>query len=117
MIDAYTKAAIRELHQQIDLLYKKAKQRPTGMTCDICGMGDFQAKHALLKVKTPVAGYEKRDHLSPTLCFRHAGGWAHSHNVFNPLGLRHPTEVDLHFARYLAIQLKKECKNEETESD
>jgi hypothetical protein len=110
MIDAHTKAAIQELYQQIDRLYKADKKRPTDMTCDICGMGDYQAKHAVLKVRTPVAGFEKREHLSPTLCFKHANGWAHSHSVFNPVGHKHSSEVDLHFARYLAMQLKKESR-------
>lgn len=112
MIDAYTKAEIRQLHQQIDRLYREAKQRPSNAVCDICGMGDYQAKHAVLKVKTVVAGYEKREHLSPSLCFRHANGWAHSHNVFNPIGHKHSEEVDLHFASYLAKQLMKEKANE-----
>jgi len=105
MIEQQDKERIRSLLLQIDAVYKEAKQRPSGSVCAICGQGDYQAKHAVLKVKDVVHGYEHRPSASPSLCFRHGGGWAHS---FNFLGSGcSDEEIDLHFALYLAKQLTK----------
>ena len=111
MLNPEDKAQILALLQQIDKLYREAKQRPSGMVCDICREGDHHAKHAVLKVKDVVHGYEHRPQVSPRLCFRHGGGWAHSFNAFSPMNVRTDEEVDLHFALYLAKQLKKEKAN------
>lgn len=107
MLDQHDKERIRALLAQIDAVYKQAKQRPSGNVCVICGQGDYQAKHAVLKVKGVVHGYEHRPSASPRLCFRHAGGWAHSFNAFSVFE-RTDEEIDLHFALYLAKQLQKE---------
>jgi len=112
MLDQHDKERIRALLAQIDAVYKEAKQRPSGMVCDICGAGDFHTKQAIFKVKDVVHGYEHRPGLSPRLCFRHGGGWAHSFNAFSPMNVRTDEEVDLHFALYLAKQLQKEKRNE-----
>lgn len=108
MLNPEDKAQILALMQQIDKIYKEAKQRPSGMFCDICGKGDHQAKHAVLKVRGVVHGYERRPQLSPKLCFNHANGWAHSFNSFNSVNQRTAEEIDLHFTLYVANQLKKE---------
>lgn len=108
MLNPDDKERIRTLLSQIDMIYTEAKQRPSGMVCCICGDGDFHAKHAVLKVKDVVHGYEHRPQASPRLCFRHGGGWAHSLNAFSPMNIRTDEEIDLHFALYLAKQLQKE---------
>jgi hypothetical protein len=105
-LDPHDKERIRALLSQIDAVYKEAKQRPSGRVCDICNAGDFHAKHAVLKVKDVVHGYEHRPNASPSLCFRHGGGWAHSFNFLSEG--RSDAEIDLHFALYLAKQLTKE---------
>jgi hypothetical protein len=112
MLEHQDKERIRALLAQIEAIYKEAKQRPSGMVCDICGAGDFHTKQAIFKVKDVVHGYEHRPGLSPRLCFRHGGGWAHSFNAFSPMNVRTDEEVDLHFALYLAKQLQKEKRNE-----
>lgn len=111
MLEQQDRASIRALLSQIDAIYKEAKQRPSRMVCHICGQGDYQAKHAVLKVKGVVHGYEHRPSVSPRLCFRHGGGWAHSFNAFYVAG-RSDEEIDLHFALYLAKQLQKEKEDE-----
>lgn len=105
-IDQHDRERIAFFLSQIHAIYQEAKQRPSGRACDICGQGDYQAKHAVLKVKGVVHGYEHRPSDSPSLCFRHGGGWAHSF-TFLPSG-RSDEEIDLHFALYLAKQLTKE---------
>jgi hypothetical protein len=112
MLEQQDKERIRSLLAQIDAVYKEAQKRPSGNVCDICGQGDHQAKHALLKIKEVVHGYERRPSVSPRLCFRHGGGWAHSFNSFYVAG-RSDEEIDLHFALYLAKQLKKEKAHED----
>jgi hypothetical protein len=107
MLTLADRSKISALLAQIAVIHKEAKQRPSGMVCDICGAGDFHAKHAVFKVKDVVHGYEHRPQASPTLCFRHGGGWAHSFNAFSPMNVRTDEEVDLHFALYLAKQLQK----------
>ena len=110
MLSPQDKARISSLLSQIDAVYKEAKHRPSGNVCAICGQGDYRAKHAILKVKGVVHGYEHRPSESPRLCFRHGGGWAHS---FTSLGSgRSDEEIDLHFALYLAKQLTKEKPND-----
>jgi len=100
---------IESLLSQISAIHKEAKQRASGGVCDICNAGDYQAKHAVLKVKDVVHGYEHRPSESPSLCFRHGGGWAHSFNAFNCVASgRSDEEIDLHFALYIAKQLTKE---------
>ena len=111
MLEHQDKERIRALLAQIDAVYKEAKQRPSGMVCDICGQGDYQTKQALLKVKGVVHGYEHRPSVSPRLCFRHGGGWAQSFFPFTVFR-RSDEEIDLHFALYLAKQLKKEKPSE-----
>lgn len=111
MLNPDNKEHIRTLLAQIDAVYTKAKQRPSGSACDICGQGDFQAKHAVLKIRSVVHGYEHRAPVSPHLCHRHGGGWALSFLAFYVAG-RSDEEIDLHFALYLAKQLKKEKANE-----
>ena len=108
MLTTDDKAKIRALLQQIDMIYTGAKQRSSGMVCCICGEGDKQAKHAVLKVKDAVHGYTHRQSVSPRLCHRHGVGWALSFNAFNPLTQRTDEEIDLHFALYVAKQLQKE---------
>lgn len=108
MLNPDDKERIRTLLAQIAAIYKEAKQRPSGMVCCICGTGDYQAKHAVLKIRSVVHGYEHRPQVSPRLCFRHGGGWAHSFNAFSPMNIRTDEEIDLHFALYLAKQLQKE---------
>lgn len=106
MLNQQDKERITFFLSQIHAIYQEGKQRPSGRVCAICGQGDFQAKHAVLKVKGVVHGYEHRPSESPRLCFRHGGGWAHS---FTSLGSGHSDEeIDLHFALYLAKQLQKE---------
>jgi hypothetical protein len=110
MLSPQDKDGIRSLFSQIHTIYKEAKQRPSGRVCDICGQGDHQAKHAVLKVKDVVPGYEHRPSKSPSLCFRHGGGWAISFYAFYA-PTRSDEEIDLHFALYLAKQLQKEKSN------
>ena len=105
MLDQQDRDGINSLLSQIHAIYREAKQRPSGRVCDICGQEDYQAKHAVLKVKDVVHGYEHRPSDSPSLCFRHGGGWAHSFNCLE--AARSDEEIDLHFALYLAKQLKK----------
>jgi hypothetical protein len=107
MLESQDRERVRALLAQIDAVYKGAKQRPSGMVCDICGAGDFHTKHAVFKVKDVVHGYAHRPQASPRLCFRHGGGWAHSFNAFSPMNVRTDEEIDLHFALYLAKQLQK----------
>lgn len=111
MLTTKDKDKIRDLLAQIAAVYSQARQRASGMVCDICGEGDVQAKHAVLKVKDVARGYEHRPSRSPTLCFRHYGGWSHSFNHYSAGTRRADDEIDLHFALYLANQLKKEKAN------
>ena len=111
MLIAEDKANIRTLLAQIDAIYLQAKQRPSGMVCDICGEGDVQAKHAVLKVKDVASGYAHRPSRSPTLCFRHYGGWSHSLNSYCAGTSRTDEEIDLHFALYLATQLRRKSND------
>jgi len=111
MLNLADKERIRALLKQIYEVHTEARKRPSGHICDICGQGDFKTERALFKVKNVVNGYAHRPHASPTLCFRHAGGWAHSFYSYSPTGVRTDEEVDLHFALYLAKQLKKEKAN------
>lgn len=108
MLTTDDKAKILALLQQIDMIYTGAKQRSSGMVCCICGEGDRQAKHAVLKVKGVVQGYAHRPNQSPALCFRHNGGWSHSLNHYHAGKTRTDEEIDLHFALYVAKQLQKE---------
>jgi hypothetical protein len=110
MLSPQDKDGIKSLLSQIHAIYKEAKLRPSGNVCVICRQGDYQAKHAVLKVKNVVHGYEHRLSESPSLCFRHGGGWAHSFNAFY-VTARSDEEIDLHFALYLAKQLQKEKSN------
>lgn len=114
MIDAKTSDEIRALYQKIHTLYQEARQRPSGMVCDICGTGDIVGKNSVAyKVRQPVHGYENRREQSPRLCHRHASGWAHSHNAYNNgVNQRTAEQVDLHFAAYLAKQLMKGSRHE-----
>jgi hypothetical protein len=108
MLDAHTRAKIQELYQEIHALYKESIMRPSGKVCDICGGGDMRTKNGYLrKVRSPVAGYTHRESVSPTLCFRHANGWAHSYNTYDWNNKRTGEEIDLHFARFLANNLNK----------
>jgi hypothetical protein len=108
MLDIKTIRKIESLQRQIDTLYKEAKARPSGMNCHICGAGDFTAKNGVVfKVKTAVRGYAHRPNQSPRLCYRHANGWAHTHDWYNPFNKREDQEIDLHFAEYLAKKLMK----------
>ena len=111
MLSQQDKDGIESLLSQIHAIYQEAKQRPSGMVCDICGQGDYQAKNAVLKVRTAVHGFEHRPSESPSLCFRHFGGWAHSFNSFYKPAERSDEEINLHFALYLAKQLQKEKAN------
>jgi hypothetical protein len=117
MLTPDDKKRIRTLLAQIDAIYSEATHRPSGRVCDICGEGDFQAKHALLKVKDVAQGYEHRPSQSPKLCFRHYSGWSHSLNCYSAGTGRADEEVDLHFALYLAKQLQKEKANENIRID
>jgi len=105
-VHAEVRAKILALAQEIDSLYKTHLRKSTGRTCDICGRGDTSEKH---RVKDIVRGYEHREEQSPCLCYNHACGWAHSYLSMR-IGQKSDTHVDLHFAQYLANQLKKCAK-------
>ena len=108
MLDAQARDKIRELYQEIHALYKESVARPSGHVCDICGAGDTLGKNGYLyKVRSPVHGYTHRESVSPTLCWRHASGWAHSYNTYDWNNKRTGEEIDLHFARFLANNLNK----------
>jgi hypothetical protein len=108
-VHAEVRAKILALAQEIDDLYKQHLRKSTGRTCDICGRGDTSEKH---RVKDIVRGYEHREEQSPCLCYRHACGWAHSF-LSMTIGQKSDTHVDLHFAQYLANQLKKTARQTE----
>lgn len=98
------------LYNQVLAIYREAKKRPSNMVCVICGAGDRTIKTGtVLKVKHIVKGYELRPEHSPRLCYRHNSGWAQSFESFNGGRTRIDVEVDLHFARYIALQVKKEA--------
>ncbi len=102
-VNAEVRAKILSLAQEIDSLYKQHLRKSTGRTCDICGRGDTSERH---RVKDIVQGYEHREEESPCLCYNHACGWAHSFYSMK-VGSKSDAHVDLHFAQYLANQLKK----------
>lgn len=109
MLTSRDKAEILALQQKIHFLYKQATKRPSGNVCDICCAGDTLGKNGVLyKVRSVVHGYNHRETESPKLCHRHASGWAHSHNAYNWDNKRTDEEIDLHFAEYLANQLRKQ---------
>jgi hypothetical protein len=108
-VHAEARAKILSLAQEIDSVYKQHLRKSTGRTCDICGRGDRSEKH---RVKDVVQGYEHREEQSPCLCYSHACGWAHSFYSMK-FGSKSDTHVDLHFAQYLANQLKKTATNAE----
>ena len=129
-VNGEARAKILSLLQEIDKVYKTHMRRSTGKTCDICGKGDTDELH---RVKDVVNGYSHREHESPVLCYPHACGWNKSFTslelnrkgillALNPKKLydrldiyrtafEEPVlsneETDLHFARFLANQLKK----------
>lgn len=108
MLDAQARDKIRALYQEIYAVYKESIMRPSGKVCDICGDGDMRTKNGYLrKVRSPVAGYTRREDVSPTLCWRHAGGWSHSYSKYDGVIQRTDEEIDLHFARFLANNLAK----------
>ena len=124
------RAKILSLLKEIDDIYKKHMRQSTGKTCDICGKGDT---NEIYKVKDVISGYEHRENLSPCLCFNHWSGWnlsychLESNRKAKLMGLNRNVvankfeiactvfeepvlsdeEIDLHFAKYLANQLKK----------
>jgi hypothetical protein len=113
MLDAQTRDKIRALYQEIDALYKESVARPSGHVCDICGAGDTLGKNGYLyKVRSPIHGYTHRESVSPTLCWRHASGWAHSYTKYDGVIKRTGEEIDLHFARFLAHNLNKVAKQQ-----
>ena len=106
---AEVRAKILALAQEIDTLYKQHMRKSTGRTCDICGKGDTNER---FRVKTVVHGYEHREEQSPCLCYNHACGWALSFNSLQ-VGRKSDPHVDLHFAQYLANQLRKTARQTE----
>ena len=102
------RARLLALACEMDAIYKKHMRQSTGRTCDICGKGDNSAKH---RVKDVVHGYTHREEQSPCLCYNHACGWAHSFNSMN-IHKQSDREVDLHFAQYVATQLRKAATKE-----
>jgi hypothetical protein len=113
MLDAQARDKIRALYQEIYAVYKESIMRPSGKVCDICGDGDMHTKNGYLrKVRSPVAGYTHRESVSPTLCWRHAGGWSHSYSKYDWNNKRTGEEIDLHFARFLAHNLNKVAKQQ-----
>ena len=114
MLSANDQAKIRALYQEIYAVYKESIMRPSGKVCDICGDGDQITKTGYLrKTRHPVAGYTHREDVSPTLCWRHAGGWSHSYTKYDWDNTRTSEEIDLHFARFLANNLNKASQQKE----
>lgn len=108
MLDAHTSAKIQELYHEIHALYKESVARPSGHVCDLCGAGDTLGKNGYLyKVRSSVHGYTHRESVSPTLCWRHASGWAHSYTKYDGGNKRTDEEIDLLFAKFLARNLCK----------
>ena len=123
---------ILSLFQEIDTLYKTHMRRSTNKKCDICGKGDNSES---FRLRDLVPGYKYREEKSPRLCYNHFSGWNLSFMSFNidrRAKIYHETkhqyandieahkavfdkqrlllsddEIDLHFALYVAKQLKK----------
>ena len=123
---------ILSLFQEIDTLYKTHMRRSVNKKCDICGKGD---NNETFRLKDLVPGYEHREKKSPRLCYNHFCGWNLSFMDFDltqRVKIYHQTkhqyandieaqkhifnrqkqvfsdeEIDLHFALYVAKQLKK----------
>jgi hypothetical protein len=117
MIDPISKRKITEHAIAIDLILKNNRRTKDDLKCDICGGGDYVTKGGInLKVKNIVHGYEHRVESSPSLCYRHFNGWAHSYSKFtfglDPHHGRTDQDIDLQFALYVASQLFKEANKE-----
>ena len=123
---------ILSLFQEIDTLYKTHMRRSTNKKCDICGKGD---NSETFRLRDLVPGYKYREEKSPRLCYNHFSGWNLSFMDFDltrRVKIYHETkhlyandieankdvfdkqklllsdeEIDLHFALYVAKQLKK----------
>ena len=118
MLSANDQAKIRALYQEIYAVYKASVARPSGHVCNICGAGDTLGKNGYLyKVRSPVHGYTHRTSASPTLCWRHASGWAQAYTKYNWDNTRTSEDIDLHFARVLANNLNKAAKRGENRNE
>lgn len=115
------------LLKQIHDVYNEYIRHPSGQVCDICGKGDSGVHH---KVGRILPGYEERQDEMPRLCWPHASGWARTYRslegkrraeLFTVDGKSQVDlityahtpvisiqETNLHFARFLALQLLKE---------